>query len=598
MPNGRIIIETIKIRNFRSIKSATIDARNLNIFVGLNDVGKSNVLKALNLFFNDQTDYGIKFDFDRDFSYYYTKESHRRKEIVIEIQFNIPEYYKESGVFTWTKTWKADEKTDEILNSAGEKPSVRSRVPGALRRIRYRYVPAVKSKEYYKSLLSDLYYTVSSVLGSPLESSVREFSNVLKTYTSQISDEVINRVGINSSLSIPDNLSELFTTLVFQTNSGNNDAKIPLDMRGDGIQARHIPIVLKYIADEDQKTRNQGSMKVSTIWGFEEPENGVELSRVFDMAKDFSDYSSDIQMFITTHSPAFYTIDNSEASQVFYVKNGKNNEGTLLCDSEDMSEVGYAMGLMPIVAPYIAKQEQILNETRKLYSQQGIMDIPTIFVEGESDKKLLDQAISLFFPVAKQMINNNKLRVFTKPEEGGCTKLVDLALSWEYSGNHNKAVVLFDKDSAGAKSRAELVNSEVYRRNNSNVKAIFIEPTDNIKEVLRVLPSFSYEMEHLFSLDCWLQLKKKKYLQDRPIEELTEMVRTKLSRDKSVNSVLNELIPDKHLLMTIVLLNPHDEKKMKIANYILGLPEETQKEYLQGLIPTLEKIKNILRITD
>lgn len=48
--NNRIIITSIRIKNFRSIKNALIKVKDMNIFVGLNDVGKSNVLKALNLF--------------------------------------------------------------------------------------------------------------------------------------------------------------------------------------------------------------------------------------------------------------------------------------------------------------------------------------------------------------------------------------------------------------------------------------------------------------------------------------------------------------------------------------------------------------------
>ncbi len=43
-------IKNIKIKNFRSIVDIDIDTDKLNIFVGLNDAGKSNVLKALNLF--------------------------------------------------------------------------------------------------------------------------------------------------------------------------------------------------------------------------------------------------------------------------------------------------------------------------------------------------------------------------------------------------------------------------------------------------------------------------------------------------------------------------------------------------------------------
>ena len=70
MADSRILIKTIQIKNFRSIRTAKIDCRNMNILVGQNDVGKSNVLKALNLFFNGKTDYETEFDFKHDFSYY------------------------------------------------------------------------------------------------------------------------------------------------------------------------------------------------------------------------------------------------------------------------------------------------------------------------------------------------------------------------------------------------------------------------------------------------------------------------------------------------------------------------------------------------
>lgn len=46
----QVKITEISIKNFRSIVNMNIDVEQLNMFVGLNDVGKSNVLKALNLF--------------------------------------------------------------------------------------------------------------------------------------------------------------------------------------------------------------------------------------------------------------------------------------------------------------------------------------------------------------------------------------------------------------------------------------------------------------------------------------------------------------------------------------------------------------------
>lgn len=63
-------IKYIKIKNFRSIVDMTIKADKMNVFVGLNDAGKSNVLKALNLFFNGETEPGAVFTFETDYSKY------------------------------------------------------------------------------------------------------------------------------------------------------------------------------------------------------------------------------------------------------------------------------------------------------------------------------------------------------------------------------------------------------------------------------------------------------------------------------------------------------------------------------------------------
>ena len=50
-------IKKIEIKNYRSIKTQTIEnIKDLNIFSGGNDVGKSNVLRALDLFFCNSQD--------------------------------------------------------------------------------------------------------------------------------------------------------------------------------------------------------------------------------------------------------------------------------------------------------------------------------------------------------------------------------------------------------------------------------------------------------------------------------------------------------------------------------------------------------------
>ena len=103
-----MIIKSIRIKNFRSIVDETIDLSDMNFFVGKNDSGKSNVLKALNLFFNKETDFGMPFDFYSDYSKFAKKVIKHAKEITISLNIVIPDSFQETGVKTWTKVWREE----------------------------------------------------------------------------------------------------------------------------------------------------------------------------------------------------------------------------------------------------------------------------------------------------------------------------------------------------------------------------------------------------------------------------------------------------------------------------------------------------------
>lgn len=88
------IIEEVQIVHFRSFlgtpkkyETKIINLRDVNIFSGANDSGKSNVLRALNLFFNDEIAYGVPFDFERDF--FAGKKDSVQKVIEISVKFNL-----------------------------------------------------------------------------------------------------------------------------------------------------------------------------------------------------------------------------------------------------------------------------------------------------------------------------------------------------------------------------------------------------------------------------------------------------------------------------------------------------------------------------
>ena len=113
-----------------------ISVDRLNMFVGLNDVGKSNVLKALNLFFNNETDYNEEFVFEKDFSQLFPEKSKKAKEIVIKITFNVPSNYKGCGEYIWEKRWREQGIVkNEITTNQGKAISSRSKIPNLLRKV-------------------------------------------------------------------------------------------------------------------------------------------------------------------------------------------------------------------------------------------------------------------------------------------------------------------------------------------------------------------------------------------------------------------------------------------------------------------------------
>lgn len=591
MADKRIKISSIRIENFRSIRNEQIQVKDFNIFVGLNDSGKSNILKALNLFFNGETDYGKQFVFQNDFTFLFPKKSHKPKEIIISIKFEIPDTYSEAGEYTWKKVWRADEIKETIVNAVGDSPTAKSRIPGALHRIRYRYVPAVKSSDYYKALLGDLYTAVFSSLNNPLAESVESFSSTLKNYTEELSFNIQKQLDLASVLSFPDDLNDIFKSLVFETSSNLTSFHVPLTSRGDGIQARHIPIILHYIAHEDQKSRNRGSMKVCTIWGFEEPENGLELLNTFNLADEFEKYSYEIQMFVSTHSPAFYMKKESAVSQVFFVSKKVESDETDVSSEKENHFIAESMGLMPLVAPFIEEQSQRLMVAEKIYKENVLTDVPTIFVEGETDINYLKIAVAEHSDYLHQLIDSQKIRIICKNGGAGTTSLVDWTFAWIYSGFKSKLFVLFDKDAAGIEAKNELEHSEIYKskQNSLAIRMQYIEPSDDIITLLEKHIKFEYEIEHLLSIDFWEEIKRKKYLEFRSEEELNRMFIGLVPRDKTLDSVIDDLVENTKIRDTILTFSPRELKNGKIVEFLKN--HEDKYSATMGFKRTIQKIE-------
>lgn len=409
-----ITIKKIHIKNFRSIVDEVIELSDFNCFVGKNDSGKSNVLKALNLFFNDETDFNTKFDFSSDYSKLAKRGEKQAREIIISLEIIVPETYKEHGTKIWKKVWRADGVHSDNLKSLFK---ASSKGIALFSRIQYLYIPAVKSNDFFKDLLSKVYISMTQAATSALKDLNDEYSKQLQLLTYGLSERIQDVLGMHSAIQMPSDLNTLFRDLSFST-SDKYMSGIDLDHRGDGIKARHIPSILRYIQKNTEAGRLRRAVSGSYIWGFEEPENGVEYLSCFEMANEFYSYIDDCQILVTTHSPAFYVQSKNISSMCFLVN--KNDEGSSKYKHESENRIYKTMGLMQLVAPFIqiVRDEYIQQANIANHSLVNQLNEVMNIMRRANDQLDVKQVLDVIeqYAVALDMLDDYDHQRLQKPE--------------------------------------------------------------------------------------------------------------------------------------------------------------------------------------
>ena len=470
------VIKSIEISYFRSIyKTRLKDLANLNVLSGKNDVGKSNVLKALNLFFNGQTDWQQDIDFYLDFSF--TRYAKVREEsikgrqfISVEVEFNRPISYEGSlpESFKVKRTWYRDTsiytETNnlETLERIHRIPSglhiAKRFLPHFLNRVRFEYVPAVKDRVYFDHLLSRLQKTL---LGTPTDAD-SDISQVADTLAHHIQEKIVKlrddfdrATGIKSSVEPPNEFAALFRS--FGVSTGSEKEKVPLVLRGDGIQARYVSSTLQYICE---------SSNAFFVWGFEEPENSLEYARVVELANDFAEYySKNAQIFVTTHSPAFTSLRTKENTCFRVLKQDDLSEIRQVWPetqpSFERALLNTEMGFMKIQEnlheEYVRQTAQLNSLTETIKNLQlEIQDsrCPMILTEGKTDAQILGVAWNKLYSNAEQLIIIRDADTTGGTTSGGAGGSDSLASMIESIHPRDEKIVIaiFDRDQEGIKN--------------------------------------------------------------------------------------------------------------------------------------------------
>ncbi len=562
-------IKTLKIKNFRSLTDCEISLGNLNAIVGLNDSGKSNLLRALNLFFNGQTDLGHQLVFLSDFSQHAKIIGGKAKQIEIEIEFTPPHNYADKGEIIWRKTYRSESTEpfrDELFRKDGTPFSKGSRAEYWVRRLCFEYVPAIRGKPFFAILKRRLYTTLAATVAPKLTTASGTFLSDLRKEVKKIETESQRLLQLRTEFSLPGDLGQLFEVLDFD--STDTHAKTALQFRGDGVQGRHVPLILKFLADQRKANSAKGKPPSETIWGFEEPENNLELAKQVETANEFDDYSKSIQIIVTTHSPAFY----GKAKQSGEIQIAVRDQGrTNFSPNITAAKMDEHLGLMTFVQPYlemaIKERDALLSQVKVLSVQALIVDKAALYVEGSTDKLILDAALLAFGDyrldsfevVAKPGMNGGANWVV------GCciarAALVDLS---------HKTAALFDADDAGTAGANSIKSYSLAINRPNRIKCFTVSKgtgADAIRTIKKAGISVPFAIEELCSENVWDHAEEKGWLVERGGELIAKNVHL-LTKSTNFSEMLVSKISDTHA-RRLVEYKVNDEMKGKFARYVV-----------------------------
>ncbi|WP_375243502.1 ATP-dependent endonuclease [Sphingomonas parapaucimobilis] len=463
------LIKKIEVNYLRSLYAAVLtQVGDLNVIFGRNDSGKSNLLRALNLFFNDEIDPATDLNFELDMSDRRKQEARDAKGkqfIWIKITFSVPKNYQSAlgEEISIKRQWNRDGNMTETIFPSLDSPGKQARLTRFINDIDFLYVPAIKDLNVYADLIERMYSAASET--DILRDATNRFVEAIAGQTEALSRQLTMMFGAPATLAPPTEMSRLFRNLDFAHGS---DQHSMLRQKGDGVKARHLPELIRFINEKEVR-------KKLFLWGFEEPENSLDLGAAEAEAKRFATFAgrSDTQVFVTSHSPAFYLANvESEVGSVrryFITRQQSNATGTMDPPNaaaliDDLSEAERKMeqaGLLqlPFVIRQLGLQQEILKskeqEAEALRKELEKLQMPTIFVEGIHDVPLFSNSL--------ERIGLHK-KISVKPL-GGTPQTSDalLAAVLEQGGlsPSAKTIFLFDDDKAGRGAARKLVKSSI-----------------------------------------------------------------------------------------------------------------------------------------
>lgn len=462
------IIKSVRIEGFRSIGSELLeDVGNHTVVIGKNSSGKSNVLRALSLFFNGEVNPGQALEFERDLHFRPTRK--QKKRIVVEIDFHLPERFNfRSGLgrlealgptFTIRKTWALDNlrnvalQIDVITNDKQLVDSSEHIARDFLSLITFRYIP---NRTVPAEMLRDESQAVASAIFRKLKESDKA-ADVLQGLSASAGRLLAKTASALATSGAPiaspniataSTLGDMLRMSGFQA-SGLNGVSVRDEDWGAGHQAFFLLNLLK---DIDTDYSRQFGWRQACVWAVEEPESGLHHDLQSHLAQQFHDWSKEIsarlQIFTTTHSPVIAM----SGDKGFWVEVGETssvikgmNTADLVRSAESKGVTGYMHPILsfpfnPVVLVEGWVDERVLNHVANVMGRGVIKFLSLPSIDDDEQAGVENQI---------NYIRRNAALLSRRPQEAPLLVLVDWDVSDQklntlrsvYGANSDKYVI-------------------------------------------------------------------------------------------------------------------------------------------------------------
>lgn len=494
-----IKINKIKIANFRSFKNEgnILDSLSgINVFVGKNNVGKTNILRAIYLFFNPESYDILK---DRNMIKQLTAGQSRDPKITIDIEDD--EIIKGSVLkYSISCNLNSSRTNGELYTVSSRSKDVKlklnstSKIRDYIKKhIKCIYLSTTDEDieaqtnaliddlilEYFKKQNKEIKDTISrfeaqyKVLMKTFESNIGQIENNLAAHFTGMKDMgVTPKLIINSSREITGFLLENIKLQL-------DDAYVQdIGNKGAGIQRASLIMLSLFLLNEIYKKQN----KVILL---DEPEAYLYpllVKRIKGTLEENVVNSSGFQMFVTSHSREFLSEINNSVYSFHYLT--QKREMKEYQRSKNDSEVNK----FSVIQPFDRKNRYEVLKNYGLLDE--VNDYPYVIVcEGETDKNYLMHILR-----DKEDIPQIRFEKYTGSISGK-----ELDLKYDYIGKGAKAIpnilvylekisnvprkvlVLLDGDQEGKEVEKKIKPAEFH---NLEVKVFILPDGKTIEDVV------------------------------------------------------------------------------------------------------------------